>query len=181
MTFTCDEFGELCKSSHSITRSELGRPPLEMLQLLMRVFWWSSEISIEASSVSKMPWKFLRKHRMPLNQVVQLLPLITCSFCRSWLGFTTNRSGLWRGMTFLFDDDILEMLGTCPRCLHNVDSYCMDSFVFQQILPWMTGESQLCAEEIFQCASRIWGLDVPNCWPVAETVSKLVQLFVTFQ
>ena len=77
--------------------SELGRPPLEMLQLLMPVFWWSSEISIEASSVSKMPWKFLRKHRMPLNQVVQLLPLITCSFCRSWLGFTTNRSGFLKG------------------------------------------------------------------------------------
>ena len=97
-----------------------------------------------------------------------------------WVSLRTGRV-FWRGMTFLFDDDILEMLGTCPRCLHNVDSYCMDSFVFQQILPWMTGESQLCAEEIFQCASRIWGLDVPNCWPVAETVSKLVQLFVTFQ
>lgn len=94
-------------------------------------------------------------------------------------GFHYEQVGFMKGDD-LFHDDILEMLGTCPRCLHNVDSYCMDSLVFQQILPLMTGESQLCAEEIFQCASRIWGLDVPNFWPVAETVSKSVQLFVTF-
>ncbi len=95
--------------------SQLGRPPLEMLQSLTRVFWWSLEISIEASSVSKMPWKFLRKHRRPLNQVAQLLRLITCSFCRSWLGFTTNRSGLPGGWPSV-DENILGMLGTCPIC-----------------------------------------------------------------